>query len=622
MAVAAPSAVEVAKERLAWDTPLFAEECAWIVDKRGQLVRLVPKPAQLKLDAALEAQRAAGLPMRCLIGKCRQWGGSTWVDTKMVQRTTQRANHRSLIVAQDGGTAENLFRMVHTMYSHLPEEEWLKPPIANQRRGRLLYFSNPSRMSRAQGDMGLNSFILAEPAGEFEAGRGHTFHSLHGSECAFWPDLKRKLTSLLQTVPDEPETMVVLESTANGFNHWKTLWDQAEAGENDFVTVFVAWWEEAGYTRPFIDDEEREAFASEVGSGDYGDEEPGLIAMGLSLEQLNWRRWAIVNKCQGDLRIFMQEYPATAEEAFLSTGKRLFSGVIVDRIVRDLEQVRPVARGVFEVASSVARKVPGGIADVPLGAKWVEKKRGGQWSVFEWPQAEMSVEAATREFAEGRLGIEGFERATRGARDGVIPAGQYIVTVDPAEGAETDDGESAWHAIDVGDHRTRMQCAVYQSRIDPDEVADQAFLAALHWNRAWLVFEVTGGYGLSMARRVWKVYRYPYIYVRRSLELKSERQEDRLGYSTNVATKPVIEDDLKRVLREGTHGIRSVVCAKQFQTYVKNERGKTGPESGKFADLLMARGIFHQVAQEKPIRPDKKKQSGQGRGLVNPKTGY
>jgi hypothetical protein len=59
-----------------------------------------------------------------------------------------------------------------------------------------------------------------------------------------------------------------------------------------------------------------------------------------------------------------------------------------------------------------------------------------------------------------------------------------------------------------------------------------------------------------------------------------------------VATKPVIEDDLKRVLREGTHGIRDLRCARQFQTYVKNSRGKTGPESGKFSDLLMAAGFF------------------------------
>lgn len=549
---------------------------------------------------------------------------STWTECKITQRTILRSRHRSLIVAHDGDTAGNLFRIAQTIYANLPdEEEWLKPRIANQRKERLMYFANPSRIARNQGDVGLDSFILAAPAGEYEAGRGQTFHSFHGSECAFWSDLKRKLTSLMQTVPDEPETMIVLESTSNGFNHWKTLCDAALAGENEFALVFVAWWEEAGYQRPFIDGEEREAFAAEVGEGEYGEDEPALLDLGLSLEQLNWRRWAIVNKCQGDLRVFQQEYPATLEESFLTTGKRVFAGAIVDKIVRELEDTSPLSTGVFEVAESVKRKVPGGVADVPLAARWVEK-RAGQWSVYEWPQREMSIEDAAREFAEGRVSVTDFERLTRAQRDGKVPEGQYIVSVDPAGGAETDDGESAWHAIDVGDHRTRMQCAVYQSRHDPDEVAVQAYLAALHWNRAWVVIETTGGYGTSMAKLIWRTFRYPWIYTRRSQESKSERQEDRLGWSTNVATKPLIEDGLKQVLREGTHGIRDLRCARQFQTYVKNERGKTGPESGKFADALMARGIFHQVAQEKPLRPVEKKRPATrvDRGPVNPITRY
>jgi hypothetical protein len=106
--------------------------------------------------------------------------------------------------------------------------------------------------------------------------------------------------------------------------------------------------------------------------------------LGLTLEQLNWRRWCIVNKCQGDLRSSSRS-TRHAEEAFLTTGKRVFSGVIVDKIVRELENVEPVSTGTFEVAESVQRKVPGGIADVPLAAKWAEK-RAGPWSVFEWPQ--------------------------------------------------------------------------------------------------------------------------------------------------------------------------------------------------------------------------------------------
>ena len=46
----------------------------------------------------------------------------------------------------------------------------------------------------------------------------------------------------MQAVPDKPETMVIVESTANGFDFFKELWDAAVAGRNDFVPVFCAWW--------------------------------------------------------------------------------------------------------------------------------------------------------------------------------------------------------------------------------------------------------------------------------------------------------------------------------------------------------------------------------------------
>ncbi|MBI3274042.1 MAG: hypothetical protein HYZ69_02765 [Candidatus Colwellbacteria bacterium] len=41
----------------------------------------------------------------------------------------------------------------------------------------------------------------------------------------------------------------------------------------------------------------------------------------LTFEQLNWRRWAIKNKCGGDVEKFKQEYPATVEEAFIASSK-------------------------------------------------------------------------------------------------------------------------------------------------------------------------------------------------------------------------------------------------------------------------------------------------------------
>jgi hypothetical protein len=186
-----------ALELLREDTPLYAETCLKIVDKGGGLVPLMPKPAQLKFDAAMERQRAAGKPIRILLPKARQWGGSTWTAAKVTQRVTQHPNRKALVMAHEGKAAENLFRMYETMYAHLPDEPGLalKPTIANARRQQLLYFANPSRLARQQGDTGLNSFRDGGHGGDAGladgGGRSFTYHAFHGSECAFWKDLKR-----------------------------------------------------------------------------------------------------------------------------------------------------------------------------------------------------------------------------------------------------------------------------------------------------------------------------------------------------------------------------------------------------------------------------------------------
>lgn len=80
--------------------------------------------------------------------------------------------------------------------------------------------------------------------------------------------------------------MVIVESTANGFDFFKDLWDASVAERNDFVPVFCAWWELPEYRRP-------------CGDGFMlTPEEERLAALyGLDHEQLAWRRWAIENNC-------------------------------------------------------------------------------------------------------------------------------------------------------------------------------------------------------------------------------------------------------------------------------------------------------------------------------------
>ena len=71
------------------------------------------------------------------------------------------------------------------------------------------------------------------------AGRSATCQLLHASEVAFSADLPTQLAALMQTSPDFDNTEMILETTANSFNHFYKLWRKSEAGESEFIPVFL-----------------------------------------------------------------------------------------------------------------------------------------------------------------------------------------------------------------------------------------------------------------------------------------------------------------------------------------------------------------------------------------------
>ena len=580
------------RELLRSDTPFYAEQVLKIAGADGDVVPLVPRKAQLDLDRALEQQHAAGLPMRAIILKARKLGFSTWVQAKQFQRATQHANHRALTVAHDSTTAAELHDMSETMYANLPSDPdlaFLKPPIANRRGSgtdRFIRFGQDVRSLREAGDRGLNSTISIDTASEVQAGRGFTYHSLHCSEVAFWND-KRKFTALLNAVPPIHGTMVVLESTANGFNHFKERWDRAVAGRSRYAWIFAPWHEEPTYRMDFVSPEERERFIATIGTGPYGAEEPDLIEQfKVTPEQLYWRRLMIADECSDDINDFHQEFPSTPEEAFVSSGRTVFAKTHIAR-VRDRTKVTdpsiPTAetpgpkRGELKGQNHLTRPTRAGTIDIPRSALWTPSSTGA-WRVWEEP-----VLAETE---------QGDDLPN-------IPVGQYVVAADVAGGQSED---AAHNAIQVIDHRTREQVAEYKSQVDEADLALQVLLAGVYYNRAWLAPEITGGWGLSVARILALDYHYPRVYTRKSLEGVNQKRQDRLGFDTNTKTKPLIEANFRDLLKSGEHGIRSAALAAELGTYVVDDRNKSGPQEGSFSDLLMAYMIGQWLAHEIPYR--------------------
>ena len=610
-----PSLVEL-KAALRDDFAFYAPHCLKIIDREGRLVAFDPKPPQLEFDAKIEGQRARGEPMRALILKARKIGFSTYCQGKAIQRATQRENHRALTVAQDTSTAGELFDMGEVMYVNLPDDPALaiKPKIRNRRARRALYFGESASIARLRGDLGLNSSFVVDTAKEVEAGRGFTYHTLHLSEVAFWPD-PRKMISLLNAMPDIAETLAVQESTANGFNHFKKSWDRAIAGDSGWIAHFEPWTNEPLYVLPFLDDEERERFIDTIGTGPFGQDEPGLVELGATPEQLSWRRRTIEMNFEGDVRLFKQEFPATDGEAFLSSGETVFSPLMIERVLRETAQTDPERQskdagpeyGRLTVTKRKTVATPYGRMEIPDTFEWKQApftdRVEGYWRIWERPRPE--------------------ERDDRGKV--TKRAGQYVVAMDPASGEIVESGRGARHAIVVLDHETRKQVAEYVSREDADLAVEQAYLAALFFNTAWIALEITGGYGLSGARRLTRVYKYAKFYRRREALAPQDHELKRMGWSTDSITKPLMEDEAAKLLREGTHGIRSRFVPIEMQTYVRDERGRTGPQEGNYADRLLAWMIAQMVALEKPALEARKPgqvTSTWGGKVRNPVTGY
>ena len=314
----------------------YIESCLKIKTKSGTVVPFRLNDAQRKLYAVAKRQQDAGKPVRLIILKARQLGFSTLTEGLIFHACATRKNVNALIVAHREDATANLFRMSKLFYDELPAPV---KPMLRASNAQELVFENPSKLrSEREARPGLRSRIRCATAGGRGIGRSDTLQCVHLSEYAFWPDgadgKASTLAGILQAVPSLPGTMVVIESTANGFEDFKERWDAAVAGENDFEPVFFAWFENPDYSMPVVPGTE------------WTPEERELRdAYRLTDEQLQWRRWCIANNCGGSLDMFRQEYPASPGEAFLHSGTGVFNN---EQIVLRLERLpSPAGRGEF-----------------------------------------------------------------------------------------------------------------------------------------------------------------------------------------------------------------------------------------------------------------------------------
>ena len=187
------------------DLGLYASRCLTIRSKAGSEQQLRFNRAQAYIHEKLEEQRARTGRVRALVLKGRQQGCSTYVGARYYHHTTMRRGVRTFILTHEDAATQNLFEMVNRYHEHCPD--YVKPSTGAANAKELFFDA-------------IDSGYKVGTAGTKGVGRSSTIQLFHGSEVAFWPNAESHAAGVLQAVPDEEGTEVILESTANGFGNY------------------------------------------------------------------------------------------------------------------------------------------------------------------------------------------------------------------------------------------------------------------------------------------------------------------------------------------------------------------------------------------------------------------
>lgn len=295
------NAIDIEKlQRLKDDLPYFARNFLKIKTKNEGLILFNMSNIQLDAHFRIQERKKQGKPCKIVFLKSRQVGMSTYTESRFISNILFRKAKNAFVLADKSDSAKNIFAMTKRYYEHLPEA--LKIPLKADSTEQLVFETDSS--------------FRVGTAGSKSVGRSMTINYFHGSEVAFWANANDIVSGMLQTIPDNLESELILESTANGTSgEGAYFYNMVQSGldkNSDFMTLFYAWYQQNEYKRPIpegfvLDEEEKEL----------------QILYNLSLEQLAWRRAKLLSDFKGREHLFKQEYPATIQEAFITTSNAL-----------------------------------------------------------------------------------------------------------------------------------------------------------------------------------------------------------------------------------------------------------------------------------------------------------
>lgn len=549
------------------------------------------------LVSRFEAKRKAGEPIRLILLKARQWGGSTTTQLYMAWlQFFHKKGLNSLIIAHQGTASDEIKDMFDLMIKKHPVEFLHRLGEAySENEPKLVGVGKSGSTHRVpQRECKIKVGTAERPNGC----RGGAYSLVHLSEVGLWQKTEGKspediVRSACSGILAKPYTMIVMESTANGTGNFFHREYSAAADpkvKSQYEALFIAWFQIEHYSLPFNSAEELRAFAKQLWENrnnaytPSNREESGrylwsLWERGASLEAIHWYIYERAGK--NDFAVMAAEFPSDDVEAFVHSGTMVFDKYLV-------KQFEPFCREPKFVGEVYADADEG---EEALSNLRFREDRQGLLSIWAMPEKFDDCEVTDR----------------------------YLTVVDVGGRSNKAD----WSVIVVFDRLSMIDgseppsvVAQWYGHCDIDRLAWRAAQIAAFYNDSLLVIEsntlethdkerqVEGGdqsqYILNQISDI-----YPNLYARKQSEDEiREGAPRKYGFHTNVATKPMIISTLVKVIRERLYIERDKRCLDEYDTYERKPNGAYGAIVGKHDDLLMTRAIGLHICYREMEMPE------------------
>lgn len=578
--------------RCRYDFAFWAALYVYIKNKGGGddvLFRLT-RP-QRKFVERLEKLRKANKPIRIVLLKARQWGGSTTSQLYMAWlQLIHKVGLNSLIIAHQGAGSDEIKDMFDRMIKAYPITMLYRlGETYNENESKLVGVGHSGSIHRVPQR---NCKIKIGTAERPDSCRGGDYNLVHLSEVGLWKTTDGKkpediVRSACSGILLKPYTMIVYESTANGTgNFFQREYDAAKRGTSQFEAMFVSWFDIEQYSLAFDNNDAKADFAIWLwknrnnSSASSARAESGkylwwLWEQGATLEAINW--YVQERAKYNEHAPMASEYPSDDVEAFVHSGERVFDKYKVDEFRASCKPPKYIGDVYADGDSG---------KDALKNLRFAEDTQGLLW-IWDLPEID----------------------------DKEIVTNRYLTIVDIGGRSKKAD----WSVILVIDRLFMLDggrpevVAQWYGHIDMDILAWKAAQIAAFYDNSLLVIEsntlethdkerqVDGDLSHFILNQIKDVY--PNLYARKQTEDEiREGLPRKYGFHTNVATKPMIISTLIKVVREHLYTERDERCLDEYVVYEKKQNGAFGAIIGKHDDLLMTRAIgLHICFFEMPI---------------------